>query len=107
LARLRRNQASWAEAAAVLQAVYDRFTEGFETADLKAAKALLAAGGQVHSEKRCAQPIDQSPGACREPRCCRVHAAALKAPLGQGILEQFLDARAAAAVFLSFASRQS
>jgi predicted ATPase/DNA-binding winged helix-turn-helix (wHTH) protein len=50
LARLRRNQVGWAEAAAVLRAVYDRFTEGFETADLKAAKALLAAGGQVHSE---------------------------------------------------------
>jgi hypothetical protein len=26
---------------ALLQPVYDRFTEGFETADLKAAKALL------------------------------------------------------------------
>jgi hypothetical protein len=46
--RLRLNQAGWAEAAAALRAVYDRFTEGFETADLKAAKALLAAGG--HSE---------------------------------------------------------
>src|SRR5580704_898983 len=28
-------------ATAVLQPVYDRFTEGFDTADLKAAKALL------------------------------------------------------------------
>jgi predicted ATPase len=28
---------------ALLQPVYDRFTEGFETADLKAAKALLDA----------------------------------------------------------------
>jgi hypothetical protein len=27
----------------LLQPVYDRFTEGFETADLKAAKALLGA----------------------------------------------------------------
>jgi hypothetical protein len=26
---------------ALLQPVYDRFTEGFETADLKTAKALL------------------------------------------------------------------
>ena len=50
LARLRRNQAGWAEAVAVLRAVYDRFTEGFETADLRAAKALLAAGSPVHSE---------------------------------------------------------
>ena len=28
---------------ALLQPVYDRFTEGFDTADLKAAKALLDA----------------------------------------------------------------
>jgi predicted ATPase len=28
---------------ALLQPVYDRFTEGFETADLKAARALLDA----------------------------------------------------------------
>jgi N-acetyl-beta-hexosaminidase len=50
LTQLRRKQAGWAGAAAVLRAVYDRFTEGFETADLRAAKALLAVGGQVHSE---------------------------------------------------------
>ena len=31
------------EGVALLQPVYDRFTEGFETADLKAAKALLDA----------------------------------------------------------------
>jgi predicted ATPase len=30
-----------ADAAALLQPVYDRFTEGFTTADLRAAKALL------------------------------------------------------------------
>jgi predicted ATPase len=30
-----------AEAIALLQPVYDRFTEGFETANLKEAKALL------------------------------------------------------------------
>jgi len=41
LARLRRNQGRPAEAAALLQPVYDRFTEGFTTSDLKAAKALL------------------------------------------------------------------
>jgi len=32
---------SAAEAKALLQSVYDRFTEGFDTADLKAAKSLL------------------------------------------------------------------
>jgi len=31
----------FADATALLQPVYDRFTEGFATADLKAAKALL------------------------------------------------------------------
>src|SRR4029077_9109756 len=41
LARLLRDQGRPAEATALLQPVYDRFTEGFGTADLKAAKALL------------------------------------------------------------------
>jgi predicted ATPase len=40
-ARLRVRQENRAGAAQVLQPVYDRFTEGFDTADLKAAKALL------------------------------------------------------------------
>ena len=41
LARLLRDQGRSAEATALLQPVYDRFTEGFATGDLKAAKALL------------------------------------------------------------------
>jgi predicted ATPase len=41
LARLWRDQGRSAEAAALLQGVYNRFTEGFATADLKAATALL------------------------------------------------------------------
>jgi len=41
LARLLSDQGRSADAAALLQPVYDRFTEGFTTADLKAAKALL------------------------------------------------------------------
>jgi predicted ATPase len=41
LARLRRDQGRSADATALLQPVYDRFTEGFATADLTAAKALL------------------------------------------------------------------
>jgi predicted ATPase len=32
-----------ADARGLLQPIYDRFTEGFDTADLKAAKALLDA----------------------------------------------------------------
>jgi predicted ATPase len=41
LARLMRNQGRSADAVALLGPVYDRFTEGFDTADLKVAKALL------------------------------------------------------------------
>ena len=41
LARLRHQQDRTAEARRFLAPVYDRFTEGFGTADLKAAKALL------------------------------------------------------------------
>jgi predicted ATPase len=41
LARLLRDQSRAADALALAQPVYDRFTEGFDTADLMAAKALL------------------------------------------------------------------
>jgi predicted ATPase len=41
LAGLLRDQGRSAEAAALLQPVYDRFTEGFDTADLNAARVLL------------------------------------------------------------------
>jgi predicted ATPase len=40
-ARLLSDQGRSADATALLQSVYDQFTEGFATADLKAAKALL------------------------------------------------------------------
>ena len=43
LARLWHDQGRPAEGMALLQPVYDRFTEGFNTTDLKAAKALLDA----------------------------------------------------------------
>ena len=41
LARLRRDQGCRAEARDLLTPVYGWFTEGFDTADLKEAKALL------------------------------------------------------------------
>ena len=41
LARLQHDQGRTAEARSLLQSVYDRFSEGFETGDLKAAKACL------------------------------------------------------------------
>jgi predicted ATPase len=43
LARLLRGQGRSADAVGILQPVYDRFTEGFETADLRSARALLDA----------------------------------------------------------------
>ena len=58
LARLIRDQGRSAEALALLQPVYNQLTEGFETADLKAAKALLDAlqelGVEVAREAPCA-----------------------------------------------------
>jgi predicted ATPase/DNA-binding winged helix-turn-helix (wHTH) protein len=41
LARLQHDQGRIAEARSLLQSVYDRFSEGFKTADLKTAKAFL------------------------------------------------------------------
>jgi len=41
LARLWRDQGKRAEARGVLQPVHDRFTEGFDTQDLRDAKAFL------------------------------------------------------------------
>jgi predicted ATPase len=41
LAQLLRDQSRPADAMALLQPVYDRFTEGFDTFDLQAAKALI------------------------------------------------------------------
>jgi predicted ATPase/DNA-binding winged helix-turn-helix (wHTH) protein len=41
LARLQQDHGRAAEARSLLQSVYDRFSEGFETADLKTAKAYL------------------------------------------------------------------
>jgi predicted ATPase len=43
LARLRRDQGRSTDATALLQPVYDRFTEGFDTTDLKEARLLLDA----------------------------------------------------------------
>jgi predicted ATPase len=43
LARLWYNQKRCAEASALLRPVYDRFTEGFDTADLRSARTLLEA----------------------------------------------------------------
>jgi predicted ATPase/DNA-binding winged helix-turn-helix (wHTH) protein len=44
LARMLSSQGRSADAVAVLQPIYDRFSEGFDTTDLKTAKALLEMG---------------------------------------------------------------
>jgi hypothetical protein len=46
-ARLLRDQGRSVKAVTLLQPVYDRFTEGFDTADLIAAKQLLAELGDT------------------------------------------------------------
>jgi len=51
LARLRRDQDRTADAIACLQPVYDRFTEGFGTADLGTAKRLLNELSHAHQQR--------------------------------------------------------
>ena len=53
LARLLRDQGRREEARELLAPVYDRFTEGFATADLKAAKALLDALAEPAALRTC------------------------------------------------------
>jgi predicted ATPase len=50
LAHLLRDQGHPADAMSALQPVYDRFTEGFGTADLIAAKQLLDNLGDAHHD---------------------------------------------------------
>ncbi len=59
LARLWRDQNRSTEAIALLAPIYNRFTEGFETADLKAAKALL--DGFYNIEGTSRSPLMDAP----------------------------------------------
>src|SRR6202035_5080415 len=52
LARLLRDQNRSTEAIALLAPIYNRFTEGFETADLKAASALIDALNNTEGTSR-------------------------------------------------------
>ena len=77
LARLRQNDKREAEAHAVLASVYARFTQGFDTTDLKKAKALLVAMAPPKGPGRSNQtfvirksvrrPSDQAQAASRRP----------------------------------------
>ena len=59
LARLLRDQNRSTEAIALLTAIYNRFTEGFETADLKTAKALI--DGFYNAEGTSQSPLMDAP----------------------------------------------
>jgi predicted ATPase/DNA-binding winged helix-turn-helix (wHTH) protein len=59
LARLLRDQNRSTEAIALLAPIYNRFTEGFETADLKAAKSLI--GGFYNSKETSQSPLTDAP----------------------------------------------
>jgi predicted ATPase len=59
LARLLRDQNRSTEAIGLLVPVYNRFTEGFETADLKAAKALI--DGLYNSKGARQSPLMDAP----------------------------------------------
>ena len=54
LARLWQRQGRRAEARVLLAPVYGWFAEGFDTADLQAAKVLLEELGNSPGENRCA-----------------------------------------------------
>jgi predicted ATPase len=64
LARLRRDQGRIAEARDLLASVYRRFTEGFGTADLRAAKALVE-----ELEGRVSGPSNAAPDVYRQGKC--------------------------------------
>jgi predicted ATPase len=57
LARLRRDQGRHTEARNLLAPVYDWFTEGFDTPDLKEAKALLDELTRDVASSRSPQPV--------------------------------------------------
>ena len=72
IARLCRDSGRAAEAKALLWPIYDRFTEGFDTADLRTARALLDTLDSAHSAGFArgtrASPIAGSPGSSAHGR---------------------------------------
>jgi predicted ATPase len=62
-ARLWRDQARSKEARELLAPVYDRFTEGFATADLRAARSLIEEMSQLKKNPAPPHPRDPPPGA--------------------------------------------
>jgi predicted ATPase len=66
LARLLRDQNRSTEAIALLTPIYNRFTEGFETADLKTAKALI--DGLYNTEGNSRSLLMDAPPKAAKPR---------------------------------------
>jgi predicted ATPase len=81
LARLLRDQDRSTEAISLLAPVYDRFTEGFETADLRAAKALI--DGFCNSKGHNAAAVVEL--SLRAARRCIRRSAHIQSSLGQGL----------------------
>lgn len=82
LARLLRDQNRTREARAILTSVYDRFTEGFATTDLKAAKLLL--GKHRHACGLCLPRLrqyDRSARAISWSELARAHACSDETPV--------------------------
>jgi len=61
IARLKRHQGKREEARGLLELAYGRFTEGFDTADLKRAKQLLSELG----ERQSGRPARRKPASAR------------------------------------------
>lgn len=57
LSRLWQQKGKRGEAHDLLAPVYNRFTEGFDTADLKVAKTLLDSLPQKVTSSRCVRPF--------------------------------------------------
>ena len=66
LARMWRDQNRSTEAIALLTPIYNRFTEGFETADLKTAKALI--DGLYNTEGNSRSLLMDAPPKAAKPR---------------------------------------
>jgi predicted ATPase len=69
LARLPRDQNRSTEAIALLAPIYDRFTEGFETVDLKAARALI--DGLCNTDETSRSPLMDVPPKPLDPGTAR------------------------------------
>ncbi len=76
LARIRTRSGDYEQARHLLSTIYNQFTEGFETQDLKAAKQLLAQRDGKHGSRTPADIEDQVPGSPLPTPCGQFNHAA-------------------------------